>query len=111
MAKLTLILLAAPVALTSLSMPAAAQEKTTVIVRYDDLNMASVSGRERLQMRVRMAAREICGTSLMRELRARQAARECEAAALRDVDIRLAGLLNGNGIALADRGPIIVAAP
>ena len=111
MAKLTLILLAAPIALTSLSMPAAAQEKKTVIVRYDDLNMASVSGRERLQTRVKMAVRDVCAARLAQGLRATQKARQCETVAMRDADVKLAGLLNGNGTALADRGPVVVAAP
>jgi UrcA family protein len=111
MAKLTLILLAAPIALTSLSFPAAAQEKKTVVVRYDDLNISSVSGRERLNTRVRMAVRDVCGTRLAQGLRAEQKARYCEEVALKDADVKLAALFNGDGTALASRGPVIVAAP
>ncbi|WP_260583404.1 UrcA family protein [Sphingopyxis sp. PET50] len=111
MAKLTLILLAAPIALTGLSMPAAAQEKKTVIVRYDDLNISSVSGRERLNTRVKMAIRDVCNTRLAQGLRAEQKARQCETIAMKDADVKLASLFNGGGTALADRGPVIVAAP
>lgn len=111
MAKLTLILLAAPLVLTSISVPAAAQEKKTVVVRYDDLNLSSATGRDRLSTRVKMAVRDVCNTRLAQGLRAEQKARQCESIAMKDADVKLASLFSGNGTALADRGPVIVAAP
>ncbi len=55
MAKFS-FLLAAPIALAGFSVPAAAEddgERHTVVVRYDDLNLSSVGGRERLTTRVK----------------------------------------------------------
>ena len=67
MAKLSLILLSAPVACIGLSVPAAAAaaddgERRTVVVRYNDLNLASVEGRERLNSRVKSAVRTVCNS-------------------------------------------------
>ena len=113
MAKLTLILLAAPLALTGLSVPAAAQEERSVVVRYDDLNLASTPGRERLKWRVASAIRTVCESrpNYRQPLAQRAKALECEAAARRDADVKLAGLFSGDGTALAGRGQIVVAAP
>jgi len=114
MAKLFLTLLAAPLALTSLSMPAAAQETTSVIVRYDDLNLASVAGRERLDTRVKYAIQAVCDTrpSSRQDLRQRAYSQKCAKTAARDAEVKLASSLNGEGTALADRGgKIIVSAP
>ena len=111
MAKFTSLLLIAPLALTGLSLPAAAQEKQSVVVRYDDLNLSSASGRERLTTRVRMAVMQVCGIRDTRDLKAKAKANTCKKVAMRDADVKLAGLFNGNGTALADRGPVIVAAP
>ncbi len=111
MAKLIPILLAAPLAITGLSLPAAAQEKQSVVVRYDDLNLSSALGRERLTTRVRMAVIEVCGMRDVRDLKAKAKANTCKKIAMRDAEVKLAGLFNGNGTALADRGPVIVAAP
>jgi UrcA family protein len=114
MAKLVLTLLAAPLALTSLSMPAAAQEPKTVVVRYDDLNLASVTGRERLNTRIKYAIQTVCETrpSFRPDLRQRAYSQQCAKTATRDADVKLASLLNGNGTALADRGgKIVVSAP
>lgn len=114
MAKLFLTLLAAPLALTSLSMPAAAQETTSVIVRYDDLNLASVAGRERLDTRIKYAIQTVCDTrpNFRPDLRQRAYSQKCAKTAARNADIKLASLLNGDGVALADRGgKIMVSAP
>lgn len=112
MSKLiSLTLLAAPLMLTGLSVPAAAQEKQSVVVHYDDLNLSSAKGRERLTTRVKMAVRQVCNTRLAQGVQAQAKARACENFAMRDADVKLAGLFNGNGTALADRGPVIVAAP
>src|SRR3546814_10945656 len=67
MAKLSLMLLAAPLATAGFSLPAAANpaaedgiERHTAIVRYNDLNLSSVEGRERLTTRVKPAVRQVC---------------------------------------------------
>jgi UrcA family protein len=111
MAKLFPILLVAPLALTGLSLPAAAQERQSVVVRYDDLNLSSASGRERLTTRVRMAVLQVCGARDTRDLKAKAQAATCKKAAMRDADVKLAGLFSGNGTALADRGTVYVSAP
>lgn len=117
MAKLSLILLAAPTVLVGLTVPAAAEEdseRRTVVVRYHDLNLASVDGRERLTTRVRMAVQKVCGSRpLYRQtLRERSSTQFCERATLDDADLKLAALFNGDGTRLADRGgKILVSAP
>ena len=40
---------------------ASAESRRHVTVRYDDLNLASVSGATRLYGRIRTAARQVCG--------------------------------------------------
>ena len=66
MANLSFILLAAPMALTGLSVPAAASdddgESRTAIVRYGDLNLSTDEGRETLTSRVKFAVRQVCGS-------------------------------------------------
>lgn len=117
MAKLSFILLATPVAFAGLSVPAAAEndgERRSVVVRYQDLNLASVEGRDRLTTRVRTAVQKVCGTrALYRQpLAERSVAQRCKQATLADADVKLAGLFNGDVARLADRGRIvIVAAP
>ena len=114
MAKFS-FLLAAPVALAGFSVPAAAEddgERHTVIVRYDDLNLSSADGRERLTTRVKSAVQKVCGTRLhyRQGLRERAVANRCEDTAMADADVKLAGLFNGESARLADRGRIVVAA-
>ena len=114
MAKFS-FLLAVPVALAGFSVPAAAEEdgeRHTAIVRYDDLNLSSVEGRERLSTRVKFAVQKVCGTRLhyRQGLRERAEANRCEDSAMADADVKLAGLFNGESARLADRGRIVVAA-
>lgn len=117
MAKLSLILLSAPMACIGLSVPAAAEddgERRTVVVRYDDLNLASVDGRDRLNARVMTAVRTVCNSrpNYRLTLDERAQALDCEKATMADADIKLASLLNGDGTRLADRGQtIMVSAP
>ena len=117
MAKLSLILLAAPIALVGFTFPAAAAEngnRPTAIVRYDDLNLSSPEGRERLTTRVRIAVRTVCGGSPLyrQQLRERASTQHCERTTLSDADVKLAALFNGDGARLADRGGrIYVSAP
>jgi UrcA family protein len=116
MAKFS-FLLAAPVALAGFSVPALASaeddgERHTAVVRYDDLDLSSVDGRERLNLRVKYAVQKVCGTRVnyRQALRERAAATRCEDSAMADADVKLAGLFNGEGARLADRGQIVVAA-
>lgn len=116
MAKLFL-LLAAPLAFAGFTVPAAAEEngeRHTVIVRYDDLNLSSVDGRKRLTTRVKLAVEKVCGIrdDYRQMLGVRAIAQRCQDSTMADADLKLAGLFNGSGTALADRGGIvIVAAP
>ena len=117
MAKLSLMLLAAPLATAGFSLPAAANpaagddgERRTAIVRYDDLNLSSVEGRERLTTRVKYAVRKVCGSRPQNRpsLRERGASNRCEDTAMADADTKLAALFNGEGARYADRGRIVI---
>ena len=116
MAKLSL-LLAAPVALVGFVVPVAAEddgERRSVVVRYDDLNLSSAEGRERLNTRVKFAVQTVCGTRVnyRQALRERTMSLQCEDSAMADADVKLAALFNGDGTRLADRGRIVInAAP
>jgi len=114
MAKFS-FLLAVPVVLAGFSVPAAAEDegdRHTVVVRYDDLNLSSVGGRERLTTRVKYAVQKVCGSRPLHRqgIRERSIANRCEDSAMADADVKLAGLFNGESARLADRGRIVVAA-
>ncbi len=114
MAKISLLLLAAPLTLAAISAPVAAQEeKRSVTVRYDDLNLASVGGRERLTARVNRALQTVCDSKphYRQTLSQRADALECEANARRNTDVKLAALFNGASARFADQGGVVVAAP
>ena len=117
MAKLSLILLSAPIACIGLSIPAAAEDdidRRTVVVRYNDLNLASVEGRERLNFRVKDAVRTVCNSRPHHRVSLNERAKSdhCEKVTMADADIKLASLLNGDRTRLADRNPTIrVSAP
>ncbi|MCW5647297.1 MAG: UrcA family protein [Sphingopyxis sp.] len=119
MAKLSLILIgASSVAGATLAVPAVAEEgddRRSVVVRYDDLNLASGEGRERLNTRVRVAVQQVCNSrpSSRPTLKERSRSQKCEAQTMAEADVKLAGLLNGGGgTQLADRGqPIVISAP
>lgn len=118
MAKLSLILIGASVAGATLAVPAVAAEgddRRSVVVRYDDLNLASGEGRERLNTRVKMAVQQVCNSrpSSRPTLQERSRSQKCEAQTMAAADVKLAGLLNGGGgTQLADRGqPILISAP
>lgn len=51
----------AALALNATALPAHAQEIRTIEVRTADLNLSSVEGRKSLQIRVRSAAKNVCG--------------------------------------------------
>lgn len=112
MAKLPLILMAAPLVAAAAVAPVAAQDDMrSIAVRYDDLNLASETGRERLETRVRFAVRQVCGVHGRLTLRERASALACSAEATRDTKVRLAALFSGQGSRLADSGQMTVAAP
>ncbi|MDR6834987.1 MULTISPECIES: UrcA family protein [unclassified Sphingopyxis] len=118
MAKLSLILLSVPVACIGLSVPAAAEdefgERRSVVVPYHDLNLASVEGRDRLNARVKSAVLSVCNSRphYRPTLQERAQSQICEKATMADANVKLAGLLNGGGTRLADRGQtIFVSAP
>jgi UrcA family protein len=117
MANFSFMLLAAPLATAGLSLPAAANptleedsERHTAIVRYDDLNLSSAEGRERLTTRVRHAVREVCNTRPHNRptLRERAIANSCAKTAMADAEVKLAALFNGDGARYADRGRIVI---
>lgn len=108
MAKLSYIFLGIPFAVAgaAVAVPAAADEnERRVEVRYDDLNLASVSGRERLATRVSVAVRNVCGGNVGRvTLREQAAIRQCEADAMGRAQTRMAALIGGHGAQFADQG-------
>lgn len=54
-------------------------------VRHADLDLSSVEGRARLDMRIRQAVKQVCGTPRGWTLAERQDQQNCEAAAYRKV--------------------------
>ncbi len=112
MAKFSLILLAAPLMAAGTSGPAFAESETrSVAVAYDDLDLSSASGRERLTMRVKMAVKRVCGSASRQTVRERTAQQACELDAGRAADVQLASLFNGSSARLADQRAVVVAAP
>ncbi|SBV33309.1 conserved exported protein of unknown function [uncultured Sphingopyxis sp.] len=112
MAKFSLMLLAVPLATAGIAAPAFAEDDVrSVTVSYDDLNLSSERGRERLTTRVKMAVRKVCGVPGRATLRERAAENACKAHAMRDAETKLAALFNGGGTRLADQGPVVVSAP
>lgn len=112
MAKFPLMLLAAPLATAGIAVPAFAQDDTrSVSVSYEDLNLSSERGRERLTTRVKMAVRKVCGSPGRVTLSERAAENACKALAMRDAETKLAALFNGGGTRLAEQEAVVVAAP
>ncbi len=62
--------------------PAAAQETRSIEVEYSDLDLASPKGAERLQSRIELAARRVCGAVDMRSIADRRAHNTCVAGAI-----------------------------
>jgi UrcA family protein len=50
----------------------------SVAVTHADLDLNTRAGRERLERRLRIAAREVCGTGFAFDLQSQNAARDCE---------------------------------
>lgn len=59
----------------------AAVERTAT-VRYADLNLATQAGVETLYHRIRVAARNVCGSPYERQLEVRRSIRDCNDAAI-----------------------------
>lgn len=108
-ASMLMIAMAAGAAAT----PAMAQEDGAprVMVRYGDLDLATASGRERLDTRVRTAINSMCNVHERQSLQRRAAARECVTQAQRSVEPQLAALLGGSPAKFASERPPVVAAP
>lgn len=114
MSKLLTILAVAAVATAGMALPAAAQtddSAPSVEVRYDDLNLASSVGRDRLDTRIRSAIRQVCYSEPSPTLRQRVSAQRCEQQAMRSVEPRMAALLNGQSAHMASTRQPINAAP
>jgi UrcA family protein len=111
MAKIINIALAAAVLATGLAVPAMAgdTEKVSVEVRYDDLNLTSASGRERLETRVRSAVRRICRVGVSKNLELIRAAQTCATQAMVDADTKMASLIESKGVAYAERAERVTA--
>lgn len=113
MVKLSLALLSAPLALAAIAAPvaASADETRSVVVRYDDLDLANPSGRERLTTRVANAVKNVCGTKTFNRqmLAERASAKRCEADTRVRMEGQLASLFDG-AVQVADSGGIAVAA-
>lgn len=113
MLKSTLITASVALAAIGGAAPAMAQDDDAprVLVRYDDLNLSSAAGRQRLDTRVRLAIRSVCMVGPRVSLRERAESRECEKQARLRVDPQVALLLNGDGAKFASEKPPVFAAP
>src|SRR5688572_14618350 len=89
--------LALALAAAVLAVPAAARDKTrSVNVRYGDLDLTSVEGQQKLDLRLERAARKVCRLNepvTGSHLRAVNA-RECYEEARRNLDQQYAQLVN-----------------
>jgi UrcA family protein len=82
-ARLTLAVVACALAgLPAAQAGGAATDRTSVAVRYDDLNLATDSGVRTLYARLRHAAERVCPDSAARDLARLQLARSCQAQAI-----------------------------
>lgn len=113
MLKPTLMLMIAITATGGASTTAMAQEGETpqIMVHYNDLDLTTTSGRERLDLRVRTAIRSMCKVGERQPLRQRAMVQECVAQAHRSVEPQLASLLGGSSARFASEKPPVVAAP
>jgi UrcA family protein len=65
-------------------------------VQIADLNLASFEGRKRLDMRIKRAARTVCGVGEDRSLKSASAANACYKKAMTDVQEQLTAALRAN---------------
>lgn len=64
-----------------------------VAVTHADLDLNTRTGRERLQRRLRIAARQVCGTGFDFDLQSQNAARDCEEATLASITLPMSHAL------------------
>lgn len=92
--KLTLFAAAVATTLAStapvLAQPDSMLEPTTRVVRYDDLDLTSARGRERLDTRMRMAVNSACGHWSARSLSEKAIVEKCRAAARAQGEVKVA---------------------
>lgn len=69
-------------ALSAISAPAFAAEAPRIEVRYNDLSLRSPQGAQELKVRVERAARRVCATNGIVDLKARAASIECRRVAI-----------------------------
>lgn len=98
MNKLTTLLMPATLLLgAAFSQPAVAQtapaHAPSVAVVHADLDLSNSADRERLQRRLRIAARQVCGTGFDFDLRSQNAARECTVLTLQSIDVPMPNVL------------------
>lgn len=92
--KLTLFAAAVATTLASaapvLAQPDYVIETNQRIVRYDDLDLSSPRGRERLNTRVRMAVNSVCGVWSARSLSEKALVQRCRDKAMKDGEVKIA---------------------
>jgi UrcA family protein len=100
-------------AATGAAVPAMAQDDDAprVMVRYGDLDLQTVDGREQLDTRIRRAIRSVCRVNIRPSLEERGFERACEARARGSVEPQLAALFKGSSARFASEKPPVVAAP
>lgn len=78
-------------------------EPTTRVVRYDDLDLTSAKGRERLETRVRVAVNSACGHWDVRSLNEKAMAERCRKAARTQSEAQVAEAVRNAAVRLASR--------
>ncbi len=113
MFKPALALMSLTMAATGTAAPAMARddEAPRVMVRYGDLDLQTVDGRERLDTRIRSAIRSMCRVDPRPSLPQRMLGQRCQARARSSVEPQLAALLKGSSARFASEKPPVVAAP
>lgn len=102
--KFMMSMLAAPMALAGLAVPAAAQDdRPRAEIPYGDLDLASSEGRAQLQKRVDSAIAQMCGTrtSHRQTLRQTLQSMKCRDEARRDAEVKVASLLTDRATRVA----------
>jgi UrcA family protein len=90
---------------TALSAPVFAQDLPRAEIRYDDLALATPHGAERLQARIKHAARRVCGVNGVADVSGRMAALKCADAAVANAAPQLElAVANARDAQQADNG-------
>ena len=109
--KAILMFLAAAVAASAASaqrpVVVTADTQPTIRVSYADLNLASPSGRERLQGRISEAARTLCIDGNIDPLETEMDERSCYAASIRDANKQIAQTLAAQSTKLASTTAVV----